>query len=78
MRRFLRPALAPASTATFSATTPYQQQSRRPHESDILPIVSDGVGPQLELPCYHVLPTFSMPLDAPRSSERADRAASRP
>ena len=69
----------PPHTA-FSATTPYQQQSRRPHASEMSYRSSpDGFGPQSELV---VLPRPPNVLDAPRrarvSSERADRAASRP
>ena len=64
----------------FSAIIPCPQQSRRPHASEMSYRSSpDGVGTQSELA---VLPRPPNVLDAPRrarvSSERADRAASRP
>ena len=65
---------------SLSAIMPYPQQSRRSPASEMSYRSSpDGVGPQPELA---VLPRPPNVLDAPRrarvSSERADRAASRP
>ena len=65
---------------SFSATTPYQQQSRRSHAPEMSYRSSpDGVGPQSELA---VLPRPPNVLDAPRrarvSPVRSNRAASRP
>ena len=65
---------------SFSATTPYQQQSRRPPASEMSYRSSpDGLGPQSELA---VLPRPPNVLDAPRrarvSPVRSNRAASRP
>ena len=65
---------------SFSATTPYQQQSRRSHASEMSYRSSpDGLGPQSELA---VLPRPPNVLDAPRrarvSSERSKRTAPRP
>ena len=57
---------------SFSATTPYQQQSRRPHASEMSNRSSpDGVGPQSELVVLPRPPNFSMPLDALASRQSA-------
>ena len=57
---------------SFSATTPYQQQSRRPPASEMSYRSSpDGVGPQSELVVLPRPPNFSMPLDALASRQSA-------
>ena len=57
---------------SFSATTPYQQQSRRSHASEMSYRSSpDGVGPQSELAVLPRPPNFSMPLDALASRQSA-------